>query len=118
MQKTALRSKVIVASTPLAAPAAAVNATVATVALAINVSGKPKGLSLRHRFIDHLTLRQLARRTVQSYTEWIIHLARFHGRSPDQLGNPEISAWLLHLMNERKLSASSIITIRSRRADS
>jgi len=63
---------------------------------------------LRQKFIDHLTLRQLAARTVQSYTDWIVHLARFHQLSPDTLGHPEISSWLLHLINERKLSASSI----------
>jgi site-specific recombinase XerD len=63
---------------------------------------------LRQKFIDHLTLRQLSRRTVQSYTDWIVLLAKFHRRSPDQLGNPEIASWLLHLINERKLSASTI----------
>ena len=63
---------------------------------------------LRQKFIDHLTLRQLAQRTVQSYTEWIVLLAKFHHRSPDELGNPEIAAWLLHLINERKLSHSTI----------
>ena len=63
---------------------------------------------LRKKFIDHLTLRQLAARTVQSYTDWIVHLARFHQLSPDTLGHPEISSWLLHLITERKLSASSI----------
>jgi len=63
---------------------------------------------LRQKFIDHLTLRQLSQRTIQCYTDWIIGLARFHRTSPDVLGNPEISAWLLHLIKERKLSASSI----------
>lgn len=51
---------------------------------------------------------QLAPRTVQFYTDWIVHLGRFHGRSPDTLGHPEIASWLLHLINERKLSASTI----------
>lgn len=63
---------------------------------------------LRQKFIAYLTLRQLALRTVQSYTEWIYQLAKFHRRSPDTLGHPELAAWLLHLITERKLSASSI----------
>ena len=62
----------------------------------------------RQKFIDQLTPRQLAARTFQPDTDWIIHPARFHQLSPDSLGHPEISSWLLHLINERKLSASSI----------
>lgn len=56
---------------------------------------------------DHPTLRQLSKRTVRSLTDWIVLLAKFHHRSPDQLGNPGIGSWLLHLINERKLSAST-----------
>ena len=63
---------------------------------------------LRRRFIDYLTLRQLAPRTIESYTGWIYQLAKFHRRSPDLLVNSELSAWFLNLINERKLSASSL----------
>ncbi len=35
-------------------------------------------------------------------------LARYYGRSPDRICNQEIRAYLLHLHNQRKLSASSI----------
>ena len=62
---------------------------------------------LRQKFIDHLTLRQLAARTIQSDTGWIVERARFHRRSPDTLGHPEIASWLRHLINERKRSAAS-----------
>jgi len=55
-----------------------------------------------------LTLRQLAQRTIDAYTGWIYQLAKFHHRSPDQLGNAELSAWFLHLINDRKFSASSL----------
>ena len=63
---------------------------------------------LRQKFIDHLTLRQLSDRTVETYIEWVADFARFHGRSPDTLGRPEIDAWLLHLIQQRKLSDSSV----------
>ena len=54
---------------------------------------------------------------MESYTSWVFDLAKFHHRSPDQLGNPEISAWLLHLIQERKLSASSVnVAINSLRS--
>ena len=66
------------------------------------------GRELRQRFINYLTLRQLAKRTVQSYTEWIANLAKFHARSPALLSNAEISSWFLHLINERHYSASSL----------
>ena len=63
---------------------------------------------LRQRFIDYLILQQKARRTVEADTDSIRHLYTFHHRSPDKLGQPEIRTWLLHLITERKLSASSI----------
>ena len=63
---------------------------------------------LRQKFIDHLTLRQLAERTVKTYIDWVADFARFHGRSPDTLGHPEIKSWVLHLIQQRKLSDSSV----------
>lgn len=72
---------------------------------------------LRQRFIEHLILQQKAKRTVQAYTAWIYDLAKFHHRAPDQLGQPEIRSWILHLITARKLSASSVnIAINALRA--
>ena len=69
---------------------------------------KGRGTPLRQRFVEHLILQQKAPRTVQAYTAWIYDLAKFHKRSPDQLRQPEIRAWILHLITQRNLSASSI----------
>lgn len=63
---------------------------------------------LRQRFIDHLVLQQKAARTVQAYTAWIYDLAKFTRRSPDLLTPADVRTWILHLLTERKLSASSI----------
>jgi site-specific recombinase XerD len=72
---------------------------------------------LRQKFIDHLTLRQLSQRTVQTYIHWVADLARFHKASPDALGRPEISSFVLHLIQERKLSDCSVtLAIKSLRA--
>ncbi len=72
---------------------------------------------LRQKFIDHLTLRQLSERTVETYIHWVADLARFHKASPDALGRPEISAFVLHLIQERKLSDCSVtLAIKSLRA--
>jgi site-specific recombinase XerD len=72
---------------------------------------------LRLRFIDYLTLHRKAERTVHAYVSFIFDLARFHHRSPDRLGPPELERWLAHLIGERKLSASSVnIAINSLRS--
>jgi site-specific recombinase XerD len=63
---------------------------------------------LRQRFIDHLVLQQKAARTVQAYTAWLYDLAKFTHRSPDLLTPAEVRSWILHLLTQRKLSASSI----------
>ncbi len=70
------------------------------------ITTPPRG-DLRQRFVNYLTLKQLARRTVESYTGWIYQLAKFHHRSPDLLGNEELQAWLLHLIH-KPYSASSL----------
>jgi len=66
-----------------------------------------KASSPRQSLIAYLVIRQLAPRTGQSYTDWIIQWSRFHNRPPADLGNIEISSWLLHLIGQRKLSASA-----------
>ena len=78
---------------------------------------RPRPISpLRQRFIEHLILQQKAARTVQDDTSYVADLAQFHGQSPDQLGQPDIRSWILHLITERKLSASSVnIAINSLR---
>lgn len=67
-------------------------------------AGSPPGriTPLRQRFVEHLVLQQKAQRTVQAYTSWIYDLAKFHHRSPDQLGQPEIRAWILHLLTNSR----------------
>jgi site-specific recombinase XerD len=62
---------------------------------------------LRERFVKFLTLRQLAQRTIASYTGWIYQLTKFHNQSPDQLDNEALQAWFLHLM-AKGYSASSL----------
>jgi integrase/recombinase XerD len=56
--------------------------------------------------IDDLRLRNRSPRTIQAYVAWVAKLARFHGRSPDQLGAEDVRAFLLHLL-EQKVSWSA-----------
>ncbi|MEM6797863.1 MAG: integron integrase, partial [Acidobacteriota bacterium] len=55
-----------------------------------------------------MRLRHLARRTEKSYLGWIRRYIHFHGRRhPQDLGGPEVSAYLTHLAAERNVSAAT-----------
>jgi integrase/recombinase XerD len=58
--------------------------------------------------MDALTLRGLAPKTHEAYVRAVAALATYYHRSPERLTNEEIRAYLLHLHQERKLSASSL----------
>ena len=63
---------------------------------------------LRQKFIQFLTLQDLAERTVQAYTSYVVDLAKFHHKSPDLICAQEVQGWFFHLISERKLAASSV----------
>ncbi|MCB1761301.1 MAG: integron integrase [Gammaproteobacteria bacterium] len=63
---------------------------------------------LRKRFIAEIRVRGMARRTEQSYWEWVERFFRFCGhRHPDSLETITIQKFLHHLAVERKVSAST-----------
>jgi integrase/recombinase XerD len=64
---------------------------------------------LRQKLIDEIQLRGFSPHTQDSYVRWVTGLARFHHRSPDQIVDDEIKAYLLHLLRIRKLAVSSLI---------
>lgn len=64
---------------------------------------------LRRRLIEDMQIRNLAPNTQRAYVEQVVRFARHFGRSPDQLGPPEIRVYLLHLSQDRHLAARSII---------
>jgi len=63
---------------------------------------------LRKRFYEDMQLHGLAVRTQESYVQAVQGLARHYKRSPDLLSDEEIRAFFLHLINERKSSASTL----------
>lgn len=63
---------------------------------------------LRQRMLDAMTVRGLAERTKECYTEAMARMARHYGRSPELLNPQEVEAYLLHLVKDRKLSYSSV----------
>lgn len=66
------------------------------------------GPRLLTAFRTALRTRHYSRRTERSYADWIVRFVRFHGdRHPDELGPPEITAFLNHLATERQVSPST-----------
>jgi len=62
---------------------------------------------LRQRMIDDMTVRNLAPNTMLCYLKQVNYLARYFGRSPQQLGPEEIREYLLYLARDRKVSINS-----------
>ena len=62
---------------------------------------------LRQRMIRDLQLRRLADRTQQTYVQAVAGLAKYYKQSPDQIDDQKVQDYLLHLLNERKLSWST-----------
>ena len=65
--------------------------------------------TLRQKLIDEIQLRGFSNHTQDSYVRSVTGLARFYHRSPDQIVDDEIKAYLLHLLRIRKLAVSSLI---------
>lgn len=62
---------------------------------------------LRQRLIREMQLRQLAPRTIDTYVAAVAGLAKFYGRSPDQLQLEQVRSYLHHLLAERKLASGT-----------
>ena len=62
---------------------------------------------LRQQLIEELVLRGCSPRTQEAYVSAVYQLAKYYQRSPDQISDPEIRAYLLYLAQTKKLAASS-----------
>ena len=62
---------------------------------------------LRQKMINDMKLRRFSTSTQQAYVDAVAGLARFFNQAPDRLNEENVQAYLLHLMEERKLSWSS-----------
>jgi integrase/recombinase XerD len=63
---------------------------------------------LRKRMEDAMVLRGLALRTRETYLACVTALAKHYQRSPDTLTTVELQAYLLHLIQEKKLAYASV----------
>jgi site-specific recombinase XerD len=72
----------------------------------MSIASRPPGLVQRYR--EELQTRHYARRTVNTYEQWLRRFLRFHGlRHPRQMGSIEVNAFLSHLAVELQVSAST-----------
>jgi integrase/recombinase XerD len=63
---------------------------------------------LRQRMLDAMVLRGMAVRTQEAYIDAVAKLAKYYRRSPDLLDASEVQKYLLHLLEERGLSRSTV----------
>ncbi len=67
---------------------------------------RPPGLIQRYR--EELQARHDARRTVNTYAQWLRRFLRFHGLGhPRRKGSAEVNAFLTHLAVDLQVSAST-----------
>jgi site-specific recombinase XerD len=68
---------------------------------------------LRRRMIEDMRLRNLAPRTIETYVDRVADFARFFGTSSEHLGPDHIRAYLLHLVEQKRVSFSYLNQARS-----
>jgi integrase/recombinase XerD len=59
---------------------------------------------LRQRMIEEMRMRHYSQHTIAAYVSGVYRLANFHHRSPDKLGPEEIRAFLVDLVEQKKVS--------------
>ena len=73
----------------------------------MDTSARSPGLIQRYR--EALQARHYARRTVNSYEQWLRRFLRFHAlRHPREMGSAEVNAFLTHLAVEQRVSPSTL----------
>jgi len=63
---------------------------------------------LSQRMDDAMVMRGFADRTRETYLMCVRSLAKHYWLSPDKLDSPQLQAYLLHLINEKKLAYASV----------
>jgi len=63
---------------------------------------------LRRRMTEEIQLRGLSPKTGRSYVDEVGRLARYYNMSPDKITYDQVREYFLYLLNDRKLSRSSM----------
>ncbi len=67
---------------------------------------------LRRRMIEDMTLRNFSPRSIEDYVRAVARFARYFHRSPEHLGPEHLRSYLLHLLEERRVSMSHYNQVR------
>ena len=59
---------------------------------------------LRQRLPEDLQMRNLSPHTQKAYVRAVAQLALYHHKSPDLISPEEVRAYLLHLVNDRRIA--------------
>ena len=62
---------------------------------------------LRQRMIEDMKLEQKPENTRRAYVQNVAALAKFYGKSPDQLDREQIRDYLVYLVQEKKYAPST-----------
>lgn len=65
---------------------------------------------LREKMVRDMQLRRLSDNTQRVYTHAVFALARHYMKAPDRITNEQVQAYVLYMLNERKLTWSSCDT--------
>ena len=64
--------------------------------------------TLKWRMREDLQLRGLASKTQETYLQRVTQFARFCNKKPDKVGEEEVRAYLLYLINDRHVSYAKL----------
>lgn len=62
---------------------------------------------LRKRMIEEMEIRNYSPKTIRLYVDNVARMARYHGRSPDQLSREQIRRYLVYLVEERGVASGT-----------
>jgi integrase/recombinase XerD len=68
---------------------------------------------LRKRMMEELQLRNLSPITADTYLRAVERFARYYNLSPEKMGPEQVREYLLHLMNDNQVVASTVLVNRS-----
>jgi integron integrase len=74
----------------------------------LSSSNSPRPKKLLDQVRDAIRLKHYSYRTEEAYVNWIRRFILFHGkRHPNDMGRPEIAAFLTHLATQERVAAST-----------
>ena len=64
---------------------------------------------MRQRYIDDLRLKNFSPGTIKVYVHAVDRFARHFGRSPNELGQEDVRAYLVHLIDQGLARSTSVL---------